>query len=337
MGNEMTAVQEKTTLFGQEFTVGLTNSAYLIEKVTLPPIKKKNITFRVQEGTIALVGGQKYKGQNIAYQLSSFNFTDGKKNTCDIYLYPDKPFESITVSFFGGQHEITLSAAISKFARAKFAIVGSASIEIGDFKDLAKFFGRTITKEELVDEINKNYRAHLTNEVSSTACKYITRETTEIELQQHLNDIAADVMRNSKKTASLLMNMGLMMSHRGISMHLNPVEGADEQFRLLNEALMKKEMESFDQDKLDREERERAAQRQHEIDRIRAENTTREETDQHKSYSNNGPAPVTVNESTTKRGDGSRSGARTGGKFCTECGAEIKGNGKFCANCGARL
>lgn len=60
-------VQEKIGFFSQEFTVGLSQGDYVLEKVTLPPIKKKNIVFRVQPGTVALVGGQKFKGAGTAY------------------------------------------------------------------------------------------------------------------------------------------------------------------------------------------------------------------------------------------------------------------------------
>jgi|GEM_PF-1865514 len=322
-------VQEKIGFFSQEFTVGLSQGDYVLEKVTLPPIKKKNIVFRVQPGTVALVGGQKFKGAGTAYELSSLSFTDGKNVSCDIFLFPDKHFESVTVNFFGGQHEVTLSAALSKMARAKFAIVGSASIEIADYKDLARYYNRSLTKEELVEEINKNYRVHLTNEVSATASKYITPETTEVDLQAKLNEIVADVMQNSRKTSTMMFDMGLMISQRGISLHLNPLDDADEKFKLLSDALMKKELDSYAQDERDREAKERQAERQHEIDKIRAENTTREESDSTKNYSNNGTAPLTINDRT---GSG-----REDGYFCDECGKKVRPGAKFCPHCGEKL
>ena len=315
-------------LFTQEITVGLSNAAYVIEKVTLPQIKKSNVDFTVQPGTVALVGKQKFKGQSAPYKLLASAF--GEKNACcDVFLYPDKQFDNITINFFGGQHEICLSAL--QMAKAKFAIVGSASIEIGDYKDLAAYFNRSVTKQDVVDEVNKNYRVHLTNEVSAAASKYITPETTEVRLQALLNTIASDVMANSRKTSSMLFNMGLLISQRGVSMHLNALDDADEKFKILNDALIKNALESLDKDKLDREERERQAERQHEIDQIRAENTTREESDATKTINTNtnGKAPVVIKE-------GGEAKAKK--RFCTECGKELtSASGKFCPNCGAKV
>ena len=319
-------------LFTQDIKVGLSKNDYVVEKITLPVIKKKNIDLFVAPGTIALINKQTFKGQGTPYKINDVALGAGKGIELEAFLYPDKMFDSIAVTFFGGQHSVTLSSAISGFARAKFSIVGSATIELADYKDLANFFNRSVTKQDIIDEVNKTCRVHLTNEVSSAASAYITEGTTEIDLQSKLNAIASDVMQ-SRKAASVFMQMGLMISQRGISMHINALDEADEMFKLLNEALLKREMEGFDKDKLEREERERQAQRDHEINLIRAQNTTRQENDANTNttITNNGSAPVNVN---TNPAPTANSNAK---KYCGECGAELKAGAKFCNNCGAKV
>jgi hypothetical protein len=136
----------------------------------------------------------------------------------------------------------------------------------------------------------------------------------------------------SRKAASVFMQMGLMLSQRGVSMHINPLEEADEMFKVLNEALLRAEVEGFDKDRLDREERDREAQRRHEIDLIRAQNTVREESDQTRTINSNGNAGnVTINETPRPA-----SSSAQGKKFCSECGAELKPGAKFCNECGTK-
>lgn len=305
-------------LFSQDIKVGLSNNAYVVEKVTTPPINKSKVDFYVAPGTVACVGKVKLKGMAAPYQMSMSDFTSVKNGTCDIFLYPDKMFDNISVNFFGGQHEVSLSAMPT--AKAKFSIVGTATIELSDYADLAAYFNRTITKQDVVDEINKNYRTHLTNEVSGVASKYITPETTEVTLQASLNSIIADVMSNSRKTSSVLFSMGLAISQRGISMHLNALDDADEKFKLLNDALMKNAIDALDPDKQYQRdaEREREA-RQFEIDKIKAQNTTviKDESPRRE--------PTVVGGATTPASVA----------FCTECGAKITSlQTKFCPNCG---
>ena len=321
-------------LFTQDIKLALSKGEYVIEKVTLPPIKKKNIDLSVAPGTVAIINRQAYKGQGFAYKLTDVAIGASKGTELVAYLYPDKMFDNIPITFFGGQHSVTLSSAVSGFAKAKFSIVGNATLELSDYRDLATHFDRSVTKQDVIDEVNKNVRIHLTNEVSSAASKYIVEGTTEIVLAGKLNEIAADVMQ-TRKAATVFMQMGLMLSQRGISLHINPLEEADEMFKKLQEALMRREMEGFDRDRLDREERERQAQRDHEINLIRAQNTTREESDNTNTINNNG-APVTApapqaNPAPTPQAQSS------GQKYCGECGAKLKPGAKYCNACGAKV
>ncbi|MBO5287501.1 MAG: zinc ribbon domain-containing protein [Clostridia bacterium] len=306
-------------LFSQDIKVGLSNGSYVVEKVTTPPINKSNVELYVAPGTVACIGRIKLKGMAAPYKMSMSDFTSVKNGTCDIFLYPDKMFDNISVQFFGGQHEVSLSAMPT--AKAKFSIVGTATIELSDYLDLATYFNRTITKQDVVDEINKNYRTHLTNEVSAVASKYITPETTEVTLQASLNQIVEDVMSNSRKTTSVLFSMGLAISQRGISMHLNALDDADEKFKLLNEALMKSAIDALDPEKQHQRETEKEREaRQFELDKIKAQNTT-----------------IIKDESPRREPTVTAGGTSTPSSvvFCTECGAKITSlQTKFCPNCG---
>ena len=125
------------SLFVQEIVLRLSDEKYLIEKTALPPLVKDKIDLSVAPGTVAIVGGTTYKGRETPYKLTR-EVVGLKRAATDAYLYPDKPFDGIAVTFFGGQHIVSVSSLPS--AKAKFSIVGTASLEISDFRDLAAYF-----------------------------------------------------------------------------------------------------------------------------------------------------------------------------------------------------
>lgn len=317
------------SLFVQNITLGISNSDYLVEKVTLPQLNKGKIDIMVKPGTVAVIDGVKYKGTKDPYKLSR-EALGTKKATPEAYLLPDKMFDSISIPFFGGQHVVSISSLTT--AKATFSIVGTATVEIADHKELAKYFERTITREDLVNELTATVKPHLSNEVNAAASKYITPETTEVTLRVALDNVAQDVMK-SRKTASALFNMGLMISARGITMHLNALDDAEDKLRVINEALTCKALSSLDNDLLDRQERELAAARQHEIDKIRAERTDLRESTETKNINTNtnGNGKVIIN-------NGSPAAPQPQKRFCTQCGAEIQNSSaRFCPLCGAKL
>ena len=316
-------------LMVQNITLGLSEGNYLVEQVEIPPIVKGKVNVTVLPGTIALLGGVKYKGQEIPYQLIR-EVVGNKKNATTAYLLPDKLMDNISVSFFGGQHMVSLSSLPT--AKAKFSIVGTATVEVADFKELANYFKRSMTKEELVEEINKNLRGHLTNEVSVAASKYITPTTTEVTLRAALDDVAREVI-SSKKTASALMNMGLILSARGLSMHINALDDAEDKIKLINDALTDKAIANLDNDLLDRAADELERARNHDVNMALAKNTTTRNNNNNDTITtnNNGNAPVVINKGGTQP-------KQQGGKnFCPNCGNKITGNGRFCPNCGQQL
>ena len=102
----------------QTITVGLSDSKYLVEKVETQPISKNEVDLIVRPGTVAVVGNMTFKGRNTPYPVTKEHFVTAKKETCQIYLYPDKMFDSIQISFFGGQHQLCISSL--KKAKGKF-------------------------------------------------------------------------------------------------------------------------------------------------------------------------------------------------------------------------
>ncbi|MGN0814516.1 MAG: zinc ribbon domain-containing protein [Candidatus Coproplasma sp.] len=318
-------------LFVQNISLRLSDSDYLIEKVTLEALTKENIDLTVAPGTVAYIGGTKYKGKETPYKLKrSIIGTKNGENV--VYLTPDKMFDTVSVRFFGGQYVVSLSQLPT--AKAKFAVVGDASVEVSDFKELVKNFNRSMTRSDLVEFIEQNVRGHLSNEVSVAVSQHITPETTEVTLLAALNDVANEVM-NSRKTATALINIGLILSARGISMHLNAIEDTDDKIQAVNNALTGKAIASLGNDILDREEREREAERQHEINKIRAGRTDISESTATRNINTNTNTRggnVVINNNAPARG-----AVQTGKKFCPHCGAKLTGSGKFCPECGERL
>ena len=321
----------KVGLMTQEITLGLSEGNYLVEQVEIPPVVKEKVNVTVLPGTVALLGGVKYKGQEMPYKLIR-EVVGNKKAATTAYLVPDKLVDSISVSFFGGQHMVAISSLPS--AKAKFSIVGTATVEVSDFKELANYFKRSMTKEELVAEINTSLRGHLSNEVSVAASKYITPSTTEVTLRAALDDVAREVI-SSKKTASAMMAMGLILSARGISMHINALDDAEDKIKLINDALTDKAIANLDNDLLDRAADELAAARKHDVDMTLARNTTTRNTNNNDTITTNkyGNAPVVINK-------GDKQDKHQGGNaqksYCINCGAKIPGNAKFCPSCGQK-
>ena len=201
----MKTAMSKVGLFSQDITLGISGSEYLVEEVELPPIARDRVNVTVLPGTVAVLAGVKYKGQQFPYKLTRA-IVGNKKNATTVFLMPDKMMDNISISFFGGQHVVSLSSMPT--AKAKFSIVGNALVEVADHKELANYFKRSMTREELVAEINASMRGHLSNEVSVAASKYITPDTTEITLRAALDDVAKEVISSRKTATSLLLHSG---------------------------------------------------------------------------------------------------------------------------------
>lgn len=311
-------------LFVQNISLALSSNSYLLEKVSLPKLSKDKIDLTVAPGTVAIIGGVKYKGQAAPYKLT--RGIVGIKNGAEAYLYSDRPFDGISLNFFGGQHVVSLSSMPA--VKSKYSVVGIAAIEVSDYKDLVNYFNRSLTRDELVAEINKTVKPHLSNETISAVSRLISAETTDVSLRAMLNDVAGEIMK-SRKTAALLMNMGLLLSARGITFHLNPLDDAEDASKKVHDALLDKAVDDYrNGDARDRQDRQAAAERQHEIDKIRAQNSNINENTETKNINTNTQGgDITIVE-------GKKEGSV---KFCPECGTKIAAGAKFCPECGNKL
>lgn len=304
-------------LFSQDVTVGLENPKNVIEKISFA-VSKGKVNFAVKDGSIAVVGGVKLRHQSAPYVLERKELGILKGNKCDVFVFADKPFEKVSVNFFGGQHQVSLSSL--KGAKAKFSIVGNAEIEIMDYIALAKHYDKTISKEEIVEDINNNYRSHLTNEIASAASRYITNETTEVTLMAALSQISNDVISSSRKTATILADMGLALSRRGISLRLNSLDETDEIVSKINNAINEEAIASIS----DARQKEKIKdEHDFEINRIRAENT--KITENTENINSNGNNPVHITH--TGKDD----------RYCDQCGTKVSSTAKFCPSCGNKL
>lgn len=313
------------SLFVQNIALGMSNADNIVEKVTLPLLTKRRVDLTVAPGVIALIGSVKYKGREIPYKLTR-DVLGSKQMGVEVYLWQDKPFDNIKVTFFGGQYSLSLHSLPG--AKGRFALVGEATLEIADFKDLAKFVGRSITRTELSELLNKEIREHLHNEVSNQASKLVTENTTDVSFRASLDTIAQEVIR-SRKVTSTLMNMGLLLSSKGgLSMHLNALEDAQAKQQVIDDALTTKALEALDNDIRDREERERDKERQFEIDRIRAEHTNVNETVETRNINTTGNGKVVFNQNTSESKKP---------RYCPICGNQIGPDANFCASCGKKL
>jgi membrane protease subunit (stomatin/prohibitin family) len=104
------------------------------------------------------------------------------------------------------------------------------------------------------------------------------------------------------------------------------LDQAEELMDAINNALADKAIISLNNDVLDREEREKAAAREHEIAMARANRTDISESTETRNYNTNG-GNVTINNPAPKNK-----------RYCPECGTEItSANAKFCPSCGQKL
>jgi len=307
-------------LFTQSIVIKPADPNYVIEKITLPPLKKSKIDISVPVGYTAIVGKQVFKGSSVPHQTIRDLLGPAKEEPA-AYIYAEKEYDALTVPFFGGQHVVCLSALPA--CRAKFAIVGQVTIELSDYKALADHFGRSITREEMMEEVVAAAKQHLSNEVQSAASAHIKPDTTEVTLRAALKEISEEAIQG-QTTRSILTKMGFALSRRGISMRLNSLEDADQMLDEATKALMHKAIESLNDDLLDRQERERDREREHEIDAIRAGRTTIAESTT--TITTNGTGRVTI-------ASGEKAPAPNK-RFCTNCGAEVPATARFCGNCG---
>ena len=240
----MRTAKSKVGLFTQEITLGLSDESFLVEKVEIPPIVRDRVDLTVLPGTVALTDDVGVPRTSGFYKLTRSHFGNKSASTV-VALYPNKIIDNITITFFGGQHVLSISSL--PMAKAKFAIVGTATAEIRNFELLAKYFPSSMTKDDLMKEIKEKWCAHLNDEAMRAASKCITPETNEITLRAALDEIANEMIAGQKMNA-MLKNFGLKLSVNGITMHVNSLEDSEDKMRIINDALTGKALASLAND-----------------------------------------------------------------------------------------
>lgn len=309
-------------LFTQDITLELSNPDYVIEKVELA-LKKNKINLYVKKGFQAYIGSTCYKGRSELYEIDAEMMGGRKKDSVTAFIFPDKTFDTISIKFFAGKHKCSIS--YKPDAKADFSILGEVEVMINDYQLLKEAIDKTITKDELVELIKKNYREQLGNEISQAADKFITNETTENDLNASLSNIIKEVFTNSRRAANSFQKMGLIIMPGSINLTVEPFEDTDEFIATILNKINKKALDSFDEEEKEKEylrkKEELEASRKHEIDLERAKHTSIQE--QITDVNSSGDGNVTINQQSPD-------------KFCVSCGVKISRSATFCPSCGAK-
>lgn len=318
-------------LFTQDVKVGLVDGKNVIEKFTIQNVKKGKINLYVKPGSICIMptlGNHEFLGQNAPYQLSRDYFVQQKGDSCDVYTYSDKGI-ALSVPFFGGQYRLKIPGA--KGLRGTYALVGNAYLQVTDYGKLAMHYGRSVTEEEIVEDLKKNYRKAISEEITTTANRFITEDTDETKLNALGDEILASMIEDGGKAAAVLRVLGLRISSKKMTMHLNALEDVEE----ITKKISDKEIETtiFDMDaNVRKDEADKlAASRQFEIDQIKAQNTNVEERKQDTNINQtiNGEGRLVTDHAGHSGRDVS---------FCPGCGTRIEMNDvHFCPKCGRKL
>lgn len=309
-------------LFTQEITLGLSKPSNVIEKEEIV-LKKTKINLYVKKGSVVYVGTQAYKGSTDFYEIDASMLGGRKKDSVTVYITPDKTFDTMLIKFFAGKHKCSIS--YKPEAKADFSIIGEVEVMINDYQLLTETFDKTMTKEELVEELNNSYRQILGNEIGQAADRYITLQTTENDLAASINKIIKDVFSTGRKASSVFQKIGLVIVPSSISLQVQPLEDADEIMATILNKINEKAIASLDDEEKEREyqrkQTEIQAERDHEINLERAKHTSISE--QKTEINNNGNGNVTIKQESKDR-------------FCTNCGAKIPSGALFCPSCGTK-
>ncbi|MCR5491301.1 MAG: zinc ribbon domain-containing protein [Bacilli bacterium] len=295
----------------------------LVEKYTFD-VRKRNIQIKVKPGYEAIVNNTKFLGGQ-TQDFTKKNFGD---SVIAFVYQPARLNDPILIPFFAGQHTVSLDT--HKTAKAKFALVGEASVEVADYMALARYFDATISLQDVENRLNEVFKDPFSTQVTAAAKTHINSASTDVSLYSELPAIAKDASHGS--AAKKLFDMGLVLGSRGIAMRLNPIGETSEIIDRINDAFNNKAMEQFDEEKIEKlrgwEIEDRNAANQHEIDVINAHhtNTSNQNTSNTYNYNGNVPQqPVQEPRQQPKR------------HFCPNCGRELQGHEAYCPDCGNKI
>lgn len=303
----------------QPIKLQLSDHNYVIEKVNFGPITKSKVKLFVGEGTVALINGVTYPESPLGYDLNLLEITSKKGEQGIAYLYKKNFFNSISIRRIAGSYDLRINGVDS--VRGKYPLIYNAIIELSDYKLLVEDFGRTVTKDELENIIIKDLSNYIQGAFETVANKYITENTTDIEFKAHFDDIKSEVIKN-KEVTSILMNKGLFLNSKNLNLELGRNSVTEELKDQINKEKLKIGINKLHSEEQQNDILEKDKMRQHEIDRIKAENTKVVENTI--NIHTNGDIK-TVDPVKTK-------------SFCHKCGEKITiENALFCPYCGTRL
>ena len=316
------------SLFTDKIELGMADSrTHLLEKYVFD-VKKGTVQIHVKPGYEALVNGFDTIGPNETNTY--YRKTTGNNITAFVYQKGNvsKP---IIVPFFAGQHTISLDT--HKTAKATFALVGTAKIEIDSYKALARYFDNTLTYDDLEKEINDKFKDAFSIQMTAAAKSFINSASTDVSIHSELKNIAKNGVSGSALQNTLL-DMGCMIMASGISLRLNPIGASEEVIAKINAKFNEAALEEFDDAKKEKqrqwEKEDKQMDYQHEIDIINAENTdTHNRNDSH-SYNYSGNVPKYPHGAPREH---EREPKR---RYCSNCGRELAPNDTFCPSCGTK-
>ncbi|MBQ9457247.1 MAG: zinc-ribbon domain-containing protein [Bacilli bacterium] len=314
------------SLFTDKIELGMQDSrTHLVEKYVFD-VKKGTVQIHVKSGYEALVNGFDTIGSNETNTY--YKKTIGNSITAFVYQKGTiaKP---IIVPFFAGQHTISLDT--HKTAKATFALVGNAKVEIDSFKELARYFDNTISYADLEKEINDKFKEQFSIAMTAAAKSFINSASTDVSIHSELKNIAKAGISGSA-VQNTLLDMGCIVMPAGITLRLNPIGDSEEVIAKINAKFNEAALEEFDDAKKEKQRQwdkeDKQMDYQHEIDVINAENTdTHNRNDSH-SYNYQGNVP--------KYPHGEPREKQPKKRFCSNCGRELAPTDTFCPSCGTK-
>lgn len=308
-------------LFDQKISLGLSDPNYLIEKVEIGKIVKNKIELLVAEGTCALIGGNEYLGRNQVYNVYLENLVPKKNEECVAYLYSTKFFDKISFKFPVDVYSLGID--VLKGAKGKYALNAQANVEISDYKELVLNYGKTVTREALLGELETKIRAELSGVVKTVASQLYSSELTSTEFLGKVQDEIDTILREIRRGTSI-NSLGLVVNKSSIKFYMNEMAETKEYIAKITGKINEGAEYHIGDDKRRDENEKLQKEREHEINLKRADHTKIEESTQNITKNINGT------ESSTKKQETK--------KFCPNCGTKLtSSNAKFCSNCGTKL
>ena len=305
-------------LFKQDVVIKIDNTNNIVERKVLD-LKKGTIVVKVEENTMAIMGTEKLiGGQTYKYSKKAFG------DTVTVLVYQkNRSFDAISFNFTSGEYTMSLDEL--EGAKAKYCLNGTVSVELFNVEKIAKYFNRDVTVEDVVKELQNTVREAFATEVRAIASKYITANTTVNSVYQEFDNIKKEIAGKNMAAIQKLIQMGLDLSSAGIALKLTPVDNTEELVNRVTKKINENALEQLDDIKADKERAQRLEEKEmdqtHEVNVIRAQNTTISETKVDSNVPLNGDA---ADEATKE-------------KFCKHCGTKIALNAKFCPNCGRNV